>query len=899
MKNTFPLQGNHRRAIACLAYACLVPTMAYAQTTGFNQTTAGPHDYNQNSNWVGGVINGIWDSSLTLSAAQTATFGSNTAGTGLDLRYAGAQNLTLRADGTGPYTLNLGGNINVDTASANRTITIGSTTANQGLNIDLGNAIRTFGVGGISNSSSTRTLTIQNNVTNGGLILNGGGVVNLNGNNTLSSLRIQNNALRLTGNSGADTSTTVSGALTIDGAAASLASNTDHFGGIATITLTPNASHNTSLSASSLVRVNSGAVFFRGNNLGGTLDANGVSNITFASAPTLIGGNGAAGTTNISILNWAVGATTAAGNANTFVTYDSVNGIRALDTATEFQNYADTYSGAVTGTANSNTRIATGTVTLTGNNTVNSLFIGETGTATLAGNGGTLTVSSGAVFLNGANSAITANLDFGAQEGVIGYIQGQNTTISGGIAGSGGLTVYQAQPSTSVNSTGTGVTFSSAATFTGDFTVNSRASISHSDFLASGARTGNVVVNGVLQLNGLGTSGGYTMNGLYGNGRLTKVFSGAGLFRIGDNNSDGNFTGTITDGGTTAVEKIGNGTQIFSGANAYNGATRILGGTLEVTTLADGALNSGIGKSSNVASNLVLSDGTLKYTGAATSTDRLFQVGQTTTGANGTINASGSGAVNFTNTGAITYGTAGSTGTAQTRTLTLTGTNAGANTLSAVIGNNGSATNGNSDVSLVKSGTGSWTLTGANTYKGSTQVNEGKLVIDGSTSTGIVWVASGATLAGSGTVGGVTTISGILAPGGGIDTFTVNNDVTWNGAATVGSATNWQFELGSGNTSDTLDITGIGSDFLKGSGSIFNFDFLASANSGTFTLVDWADTGTTNFGINDFSYSNLGGGNTGIFSISGSQLNFTVIPEPNAALLLGAFGVIAILRRRR
>ncbi len=880
MKTPFTRHPILALGIASLA---LLPARMIAQpTTGFNQTAAGPFDYNNTANWVGtpaGIINGIWDASLTLAAAQTVTFSADTApGTGLDFLYTGAQNLTLRADGTGPYTFTLGGNINVATADAGRTVTLGSTTGNQGLNINLGSAIRTFSVGGIANSSSARTLTLGNNVTNGGLLLNGGGNVNLNGNtNTLTSVRIQNSALRLNGNSAANTSTTLSGALTIDGAASSIASNTDHLGGIATITVTPNAGRNTALSAASLVRENKGVVLFRGNNLGGTLGANGVSNITFTTtAPTLTGGGGIAGTTNISILNWAVGATTAAGTANTFVTYDAVNGIRTLDTATEFQNYAADYSGVVTGTANSNTRIATGTVTLTGNNTVNSLFIGETGTSTLAGDGGTLTVTSGAVFVQGTNSTISTNLNFGTQEGIIGYMQGQATTISGGIAGSGGLTIYQAQANTSANSAGSGATFSGAATFTGDFTVNSRAAVSHSDFLAYGSRTGNVVVNGLLTLNGAGTdSRGYTMNGLYGNGRVSKAFSGSGLFRIGDNNSNGNFTGTITDGGNTVVEKIGSGTQIFSGSNAYNGATRILGGTLEVTQLANGLLNSGIGKTSNIATNLVINGGALKYTGAATSTDRLFQVGQTTTAATATLNASGSGAVNFTNTGAITYGTAGSTGTAQTRSLVLTGTNTGANTLSALIGNNGSAINGNSDVSVTKSGTGTWILAGANTYRGATTIDNGTLALG----------ANNAFSANSAID---------LNTGGTVDLKTFSTSAA---SLDFAAGSTLKFGLGAANNpSALLALTGA---LAKTGSGVFTLDFSGTGEVGTYNLVSFASTAFTS--ESEFTISNLGGGLSGLLTLGANSLSLTVsaVPEPSSfAFLAGAAGLLFVVGRR-
>ena len=88
---------------------------AAAATTGFNQTAAGPWDYNTSGNWVGGTINGIWDSSLTLSAAQAVTFGVDTTlSTGLTFNQDGNFALTLRGVG-GNRTLALGGNILVDT----------------------------------------------------------------------------------------------------------------------------------------------------------------------------------------------------------------------------------------------------------------------------------------------------------------------------------------------------------------------------------------------------------------------------------------------------------------------------------------------------------------------------------------------------------------------------------------------------------------------------------------------------------------------------------------------------------------------------------------------------------------------------------------------------------------
>lgn len=262
------------------------------------------------------------------------------------------------------------------------------------------------------------------------------------------------------------------------------------------------------------------------------------------------------------------------------MTYDPTNGIRTLDLDTEFVVLDSSHEGSI-GHTDNNVRTTVGSnVTLAGDNTVNSLIVGDSsaGNTVLAGDG-TLTVTSGAVLLQ--RGTISLDLDFGDAEGVIGFTQGQSTTISGSFAGTNGLTLYQPNTNAANFSAGNGVTINGNAansTYSGDTHILGRASINVNGFLPYDTRTGDIYVHGIMDI---GTSA--TMNGLNGSGNVSKAFSGAATFTIGDNNANGNFTGILSNNGALTVRKIGTGTQTFGGANTYTGGTLVDAGTFLIT----------------------------------------------------------------------------------------------------------------------------------------------------------------------------------------------------------------------------------------------------------------------------------------------------------------------------
>ncbi|WP_408953732.1 autotransporter-associated beta strand repeat-containing protein [Lysobacter sp. Hz 25] len=550
--------------------------------------------------------------------------------------------------------------------------------------------------------------------------------------------------------------------------------------------------------------------------------------------------------------------------------FTSQSGVAAI----EVTNAATTlgFSGTVLGGAGVR-KDGPGTLVLSGNNTYSGGThvtggILRAGSATAFGTGQLdMNNTAGATLdLNGFNAAFAwiagggttgGNINLGAQTLTIGTGNGNITSgvvYAGNISGTGNLVKNGAQYQrlSGCNSTYTGTTTINGGVLSVDCLANGG---SNSAIGASSAAAGNLVIGGGAALSYTGPSqssdrlftvgvGGGTLDAS-GTGALNLTNTGAialsgtntaRTFTLsGTNTGDNTLAAQLDNNGTgvSSLTKTGTGTWILTNNNSsYTGVTTISGGVLGVSQLANGGAASGIGASSSAASNLVIGNGsTLRYTGAGDSTDRLFTLASGVT----FIESSGTGAVDFTNTGTI-----GLANPNVARTIALGGTNTGNNTLAGIIGNAGTGI-----TTLAKNDSGTWALTGNNTYTGNTVVNNGNLMIgnggtSGNLGTGNVIVdspTSTLSMNRSDTVVFNAIMSGpgtFAQVGTGTTTLTANNSI---GATTVSAG--------------TLDVNGIlNTSTLAMSGtSTLNVDGTVQAAGAAPTLLS-GDVGASTINVN-------------------------------------------------
>ena len=330
-------------------------------------------------------------------------------------------------------------------------------------------------------------------------------------------------------------------------------------------------------------------------------------------------------------------------------------------------------------------------------------------------------------------------------------------------------------------------------------------------------------------------------------------------------NGQATFSGILSGAG--GITKTGAGTVTLTATNTYTGGTVIDAGTLEIT---------GANRLGATSGNLTINDGKLLLSNAGLSSSRNITLGSANsaievasglryTATNSSV-ISGSGTLNKLGTGTLAlYGTNTYTGGTVVAAGTLVGTVDGirgnvanSGTLEfdqSVAGTYGGGVSGSG--SVVKSGAGTLTMTGSNSYSGATTVNAGALALSGSgsiSSSALDLAASGTGLNISNTTSGATLVSlsgvsgstvtlgskaltvggngastsfaGVMSGTGGslikqgAGTLTLSGANTYDGGTLISAGT---LQIGSGGTSGSL------------SGNITNNSVLAFHRSDSFT----------------------------------------------------------------
>jgi autotransporter-associated beta strand protein len=469
--------------------------------------------------------------------------------------------------------------------------------------------------------------------------------------------------------------------------------------------------------------------------------------------------------------------------------------------------------------ANANSQFS---ITLGANRTTAGITFLNTGTNGFTFNAGnTLIINAGGITNNNANdqtfnnaitvnatqtwSAASGNLVFGGALAINNALTlngpgAHNISVSGATSLAANLTI-------AATNTGTD-SFSNTVTLTANRTITNNG-------------TGSLALGAV-------TEAGHT---------LTVAGSGAS-----------SITGNITSTGTGKLTYSGTGSLTLSGANTYSGTTTL----------------SGTGKL-NLNSNSALGTGTFDITGAATIDNTSASAVTLTNAQSWNSNFTYAGTNDLTlKTGQVELSpTAGLTNV----TVTTNGTHI--LTVASVIDD--STAGGN--VSLTKAGTGTLTLSGANTFSGGTILNAGTLNINNNSALGAVGTGGLGTFTINGgtidnTSASAVTISGLPESWNGNFTFAgTTNNLTLGGSTdpiTLGSSITITANAA---TTQNLTVAGIIGDGGGGLG-------LTKAGNGTLTLSGantYGGTTTVNAGtlVATTNASALG---TGALALSGGNL---------------------------
>ena len=866
----------------------------------WNGGSSGAWDYTT-ANWqkdgVGSNIVFVQGDAATLGTASNITVDSGTFGSSVQASSLTVNNSTgtVALSGsaistTGTFGKSGAGSLTTSNAatfvagawvSAGSMTTSGSMTVTSGgLNVSGGslvaNAATTITAGGLNVSGGSFTSSAATTVTAGGLNVSGGST-------TLNNASSITGGITLTGGTTAlNAANTVSGGVGVSGGGVLSLGNASGAGAgaisISNGTLTSSMSPGT---VANLIAVGSGSATINNDNaLTLTGSITGIGNTLVKSG---------SGTLTISILSTS-------GVSDGMVVNTSGGTTVFSGTATKNFGYTSTFNGPVTldnaaiQLSNSTTLAGTGTITTLG---ISSIDVRASGA--------------------GGTKIISAPVSFGSGTASLNSVSGKNLELSGVISGSGNVTT-------------TGVatvrfTTSTQGTFSGTLTANSSGVGGITQVTTQALGTGSLVTNAnpsfviatsptaapllfrnTVQGEYSGTISGDGVVGSFASQGNRAILSGSNTYtggtylwnNIGFKNSSAFGTGTIfamdsssrinNDAATTL--SIANPISITSGmVMAFTGSSvtrltgTITGGTTTILRASTGGTIDLTQQSSTTMSTF---SGLADIGGAGA-----------TMWATGDANFGNASAISFSGTpGALVDGTAtnqvsvlaakaanvsiskpmliGTGSTAATYYATFdTGTNAMSIT-GTIADRVGDGTNPSSG-GVIKIGSGSLTLSAANTYTQGTTVSEGLLLVNGSLATGTVSVLSAAVLGGSGTIG-----SSIVYDSGANFAFDPVSILTVNGAAVSFGG------FGVNN------LTGLDSNTAEGI-------YTLMSGSTLFDLTNVSNLGASN------AYS-LGAGKAAYLQTASSPNVFqlVVVPEPTSlmAAACGGLTTLLVLARR-
>ncbi len=465
---------------------------------------------------------------------------------------------------------------------------------------------------------------------------------------------------------------------------------------------------------------------------------------------------GAASTANAATQTWNPGGAGGGAGAWNLSNWDSAAAWTANNTAV-FGGTAGTVSlNSTTQSVNGLTfnvggyTIATGTLSFTGAPT------------TITTNGGTTTIAPNATLTSAAGAQITktgaGTLSLSASYGGLGTAASPAAwTITGG--------------------TLSGSVYDSILSVTGGNNLGPLPSTGTVQLIldaGTASFAGASVANRWIQVNAAGGTLQVTTNTNIDGQIFNNADSSHTLYAGISTGLAQSFSGIISGNGS--LTKFDVGTLTLAGTNTYAGGTVVNAGTLKLGNA------SGLGSANG---GLAVNAGTLDMGGFS------FGVG------------------NFTGTGGTVFNSTNATNV----TLTIGNNNASGGSYAGVIANNGGG-GASGTVALLKTGSGTLTLTGNNTYSGATTISGGTLQIGSGTDAGSISATGSITNNGSlvYNVGGGTRTLGVVISGNGTltqnsagGTLVLTGNNTYTGNTTISAGT---LRVGNGTDAGSINNSG-------------------------------------------------------------------------------------------